>query len=402
MVGAASAVIVPSAMASYTVDSISSAGSTLFAPLAETWSTAYLAAEENGVPSGTVFNIEYSPTGSGTGLTDSANGTNDFDDSDLSIGEEGKTISSWAHPVLQFPWALTATAIAYNLPGIGSGLKLSPAVITDLLSGKITNWDSSEIQKLNTKKETKTKTVTKTVTKRVHGKRKRVKEKVKVKYTVTVDSPKLPNHAVSVFHRSDGSGDSYVIESLEQQGAASTYTADGGPATLSATWPFTAGTGEAGNAGIELALAENQYSISYVAVPYIWGEVQNGPVEAAAVENSAGKFVLPSLPAISAEADAATPATIPAQDTSNDTEDQNFAVNIVWGPKSATTAYPASTYTYGLIPASGATDQAALQAFVEWATNPLLGGDLGENDGYAALPSGMSTYVENLASKVTS
>jgi phosphate transport system substrate-binding protein len=175
---------------------------------------------------------------------------------------------------------------------------------------------------------------------------------------------------------------------------------------LSATWPFsTVGTGEDGNAGLEEALASNQYSFGYVAVPYIWGEVQNGPVEAAAVENAAGKYVLPSLSAISADAAAATPATIPAQGAgtsgTDETLDNAFNVNIVWGPASAPTAYPASTYTYGLIPTSGAPDQAALENFVTWAVNPSTGGgDLGENDGYAPLPSEMVTYLNSLVGQL--
>ena len=95
--------------------------------------------------------------------------------------------------------------MAYNLPGIPSGLKLSPAVITGMFSGKVSRWNDFAIQSLNRYKKT-VKTITyKYKTKRVrkHGKIVKIKTKTKIVKTTTswVDSPKLPNQRCFDVHR---------------------------------------------------------------------------------------------------------------------------------------------------------------------------------------------------------
>ncbi len=50
---------------------------------------------------------------------------------------------------MEIPWALSATDVAYNIPGIHAGLKLNATIVAEIYTGKITAWSSPAILKLN-------------------------------------------------------------------------------------------------------------------------------------------------------------------------------------------------------------------------------------------------------------
>ena len=116
-------------------DSLSGAGSTFVAPLIAQWQQAYKNAS-----------IIYNPVGSGAGITAIQNRTVDFGASDAPLTVD-QFIS--CHGCVMLPWALGATAVLYNLPGVKNNLHLTGKVIAGIYLGKITKWNDPAITKLN-------------------------------------------------------------------------------------------------------------------------------------------------------------------------------------------------------------------------------------------------------------
>ena len=90
--------------------------------------------------------VNYSGVGSGTGRTNLAANTTNFAGSDSTI-PSSEEASFKGKTVLYFPVLIGPITMSYNLSGV-SNLKLTPTVIAKIFSGKITNWDNSEIQSL--------------------------------------------------------------------------------------------------------------------------------------------------------------------------------------------------------------------------------------------------------------
>ena len=67
-------------------------------------------------------------------------------DSPLTDNEERKTLG---HPVLHLPVAIEAVALTYNLPGVPSGIKLSPGVLSKIFMGAIKKWNDIAITEPN-------------------------------------------------------------------------------------------------------------------------------------------------------------------------------------------------------------------------------------------------------------
>ena len=115
---------------------LNGAGSTLVAPLAQEWISAY---EANH--SGTTIN--YQAVGSGTGLRDIAAGQVDFGASDAPLSASPVTCNG----CVQMPWALGAAGIGFHINGVRS-IRLTGNVIAQIYLGNIKNWNDSRIRKL--------------------------------------------------------------------------------------------------------------------------------------------------------------------------------------------------------------------------------------------------------------
>src|SRR5262245_57552366 len=121
-------------------ETISGAGSTFVQPLVSQWIS----------PVGSAFgiNLQYSGVGSGAGITAVTNRTVDFGASDAPLSPDQ---FSACKGCVQIPWALSATSIAYNLPGINCVLRLTGPVLADIYLGKVSAWDDPAIKSLNSK-----------------------------------------------------------------------------------------------------------------------------------------------------------------------------------------------------------------------------------------------------------
>lgn len=248
--------------------------------------------------------VTYGAVGSGAGISQITARTIDFGASDAPLTADQ---AAACNGCVQIPWALTATAISYNLPGINK-LKLTPQLIADIYMGKITMWDDARLKKIN-----------KGVT--------------------------LPTQKITPVYRSDGSGDTYAFTDMLSKASPAWKSALG----YSTQVGFTVGAGARGNDGVTGLVASTPGGITYVAASYAIAK----KLQVAALGNAAGHYEYPNLNNIEAAAKSLT--TIPA----------NNEMHIVYPSAKYKTAYPLSTFTYAIIPTSS-PKAAELKSFVKW------------------------------------
>ncbi len=229
--------------------------------------------------------INYQSIGSGGGIKQLQNKTVDFGASDapLSDAEMGQMPT----PVVHIPTCLGAVMITYSLPG-DPKLKLTPDVIADIFLGTITKWNDKRIADLNT-------------------------------------GVKLPDMAISVIHRSDGSGTTYVFSDYLSKVSATWNTKPGKGKALD--WPV--GIGAKGNEGVGGMVKQIPGSIGYVELAYV---MQN-KMASAEVKNKSGNYIEASIKSISAAAAVSLPEDLRVSLTNTDAKD----------------GYPISSFTYVLV-----------------------------------------------------
>ncbi|MGO9955911.1 MAG: phosphate ABC transporter substrate-binding protein PstS [Solirubrobacteraceae bacterium] len=299
---------------------LNGAGSTLVAPLEAEWANSF--AGKTGIT------VNYNAVGSGTGITDISQGTVDFGASDAPLNS---TQAAGCANCIQIPWALSATGVGFNVPGVRK-LKLTGSVLAGIYLGQITNWDTPQIAKLN-------------------------------------KGVRLPNLQITPIYRSDGSGDTYAFTNYLND-VSSAWASGPGYGTLIS---FPHGVGDKGNSGVTAALQSTSGAIAYVAVSYL---IAHG-VPAVAIQNAAGKYEYPNLANIENAAAIVkhVPGGTPAQG--------GDALHIVDPPKSAKIAYPISTFTYVIAPTT-APNGSELKEFIQYALGP--GQAFGASLDFAPLP----------------
>ena len=223
---------------------INGAGSTLAAPIYQQWGSTL---------KGQGVTVNYNPVGSGAGQTSLAAATVEFAGSDPKLKESDKAKMKGA--VLQFPVAAGAITLSYNLTGVKSGIKLDGPTTSKIFQGTIKTWNDPAIAALN-------------------------------------PGMTLPSTNITVVHRSDSSGTTQGF---------TTWLSDVDPTWKSSVgsgkdvkWPT--GTGAKGNSGVAAVVHQTEGAIGYVEQAYA---LENG-FTYAAVKNSSGAFVLPTIPNTSA------------------------------------------------------------------------------------------------------
>jgi phosphate transport system substrate-binding protein len=331
IIGAAASTAVASASAA----TIKEAGSSLVFPLAQIWSKSY-----------TTNTVTTSSVGSGKGINLFQLGQVDIGASDapMTSSQWGAVKASSPSDTVQIPWALSATGVGYNIPGIKSGLHLNATILAGIFSGTIKTWNDKQIVKLNPN------------FKKQLGKA----------------------GAISPIVRSDGSGDSYAFQHYLAVAAPKNWKY-----SYSTSWGSPAGTGENGNSGVAGAVKSNTGSIGYISAYYLITQ----KISTAAVQNQAGNFELPGLANISNAA--ASNSKLTAQGASF------TGVSIVNPAKKYKTAYPISTYTYAIVN-SKSSNIAAVKDFLTWATSSTGGLNKGTQLDFAPIPSGMQKTIHSL------
>jgi phosphate transport system substrate-binding protein len=235
---------------------ISGAGSTFVYPILAKWADAYKT--KAGVA------VNYQSIGSGGGIKQIQSRTVDFGASDAPLppAELDK------FGLLQFPIVIGGDVPVVNLPGIAPGaLKLTGPVLADIYLGKITNWNDKAIADLNA-------------------------------------GLKLPDQAIAVVHRSDGSGTTYIwVDYLAKVSAE--WKEKVGVSTA-VDWP--ARLGGKGNEGVAALTLRMSGAIGYVEYAY----AKQNKMTYVQVRNKDGNFVEPNEKTFQAAAANADWAKAPA------------------------------------------------------------------------------------------
>ncbi len=308
---------------------INGAGATFPFPLYSKWFSEY-----NKLHPNERFN--YQSIGSGGGVKQITEKTVDFGASDapMSDGELQK-----AQGVVHIPTVLGAVAVVYN--GAPAGLKLTPDALADIFLGKITRWNDPKLQSIP-------------------------------------GQPKLPDTAITVVHRSDGSGTTAVF--TDYLGKVSPAWKTGVGTGKAVKWPV--GLGGKGNEGVTGSVKSTPGSVGYVELAY----ARQNALTMAAIKNADGNFVMPSIETTSA---AAAGVDMPA----------DFRVSIT--NAKGKDAYPISSFTYILIykDQPDAAKGKAIGQFLWWAIHDgqKLAGPLD----YAPLPKAVVAKVEAALKGIT-
>jgi phosphate transport system substrate-binding protein len=291
--------------------SISGAGSSFVYPLVSKWIPAL------GTAYG--YNVSYNPIGSGGGIAAIQAGTVDFGASDAPLSADQ---FAGCKGCVQIPWALSATAIMYNLPGINCVLRLTGSILANIYLGNITKWNDAAITKINPKCS-------------------------------------LSSTSITPVYRSDNSGTTYNFTDYLST-VNSTWKSKYGVG-VNAQWP--AGVGGKGSSGVSGVISKTEGSVGYADIAY----ALKNKLRFASMLNKSGKYATPGLRGIAAAA-----ATAPKVITGDG------AISIVDPPKGNPLAYPISTFTW-VIASSNSSKRAEVRKMIYWAvtqgqtyTKPLL------------------------------
>lgn len=285
--------------------------------------------------------VNYQSIGSGGGIKQLQNKTVDFGASDAPMSDE--ELSKSPDSIVHIPTALGSVIVTYNLPGDPT-LKFTPEVLADIFLGKITKWNDNNIAAIN-------------------------------------PGVTLPDLAISVVHRSDGSGTTYIFSDYLSKVNSTWNTKPGKGKSLD--WPV--GLGAKGNEGVSGLVKQTPGSIGYVELVYA---LQN-KMPAAMLKNKAGNFVQASLKSTSAAADIDLPADMRVSLTNTD----------------APEGYPISSFTYILLYKNQSYDnrsKASAQATIDLVNYIIHDGQkYAEALGYAPLPPAAVTKAEEILKSVT-
>jgi phosphate transport system substrate-binding protein len=278
---------------------ISGAGSTFVQPLVSQWVSPIGAAYG--------YELQYSGVGSGAGVAAVTSRTVDFGASDAPLTSDQFNACNGC---VQIPWALSATAIIYNLPGVKNLIKMDGPTLAKIFMGQITSWNDPAIAGLN-------------------------------------KGLSLPSTKIAIIHRSDNSGTTYNLTDYLSSVSPAWQSALG--KGVAVNWPV--GSGQRGSAGVAAAVQQTEGGIGYADVAY---SLKNH-LKLFAMKNRSGKYATPGLKGILA---AATSDQKPAATTNE--------LSIVNPPKKYPLAYPISTYTYVIVPTKSAKAP-DLRRFLFWA-----------------------------------
>src|SRR5215470_2735129 len=299
---------------------INGAGATFPNPIYSKWFDEYGKLHSN-------VRINYQSVGSGAGIRQIQAQTVFFGATDGPMTNE--QLQGAPGKILHFPTVLGAVVPVYNIPNVTAELKFNGPVLADIFLGKITKWNDPAIAKLN-------------------------------------PNAKLPGSDITVVHRSDGSGTTYIWVDYLSKTSPEFLKKVG--VNTAVNWPT--GVGGKGNEGVSGLVRQTPGSLGYVELIYA---LQNR-ISYGSVQNMGGEFVKASVAAVTAAANEAA-SKMPA----------DFRVSITNAPGKG--VYPISSFTWLLLyenPKDKAQSKAMVD-FVKWALTD--GQKFAPDLGYAPLPA---------------
>ena len=284
---------------------LTGAGSTFDYPIFSKWFDTYY--KMTGVQ------INYASIGSGGGIQQVTASTVDFGASDAPLTEEQMNTfkDKRGTEVIHLPIIMGGVAITYNLPSVGQGIKLDGETLADIYLGKITKWNDTRLEKLNPGRN-------------------------------------LPNKAILVAHRSEGSGTTFIFTSYLSKVSPEWAKKVGNSTAVN--WPV--GLGAKGTEGVAGIIAQTEGAIGYIELAYA---VQN-KLPYAVMKNKDGNFINVNFNTVSAAAAGAVkhmPKDLRAVITDADGKD----------------AYPISGFSWIVVPKDikDYSHAEALVKFLKWA-----------------------------------
>jgi len=305
--------------------SLNGAGATFPFPLYSKWIAEYNKLNPN-------VKINYQSIGSGGGIRQVLANTVDFGATDAPMKEdESKQATS---KIFHIPATIGAVVVAYNVPEVTSTLKLAPEVLVGIYAGKIRRWNDPKIKADNA-------------------------------------DAKLPAKDISVIYRTDGSGTTAVF--TDYLAKISPEWKEKVGTGKSVNWPT--GLGAKGNEGVTGQVKTTAYTIGYIERAY----ASQNKLPMAELKNKAGKFVAPSIEAMST---AAAAVEMP---------DELF---VSLADAEGDAAYPITGYSYLLVyeNAKDPVKGEALAKFVWWGLHE--GQKFSQGLDYAPIPGKVLTKVE--------
>ena len=310
---------------------ITGAGATFPYAVYTKWAEAYQAATGN--------KVNYQGIGSSGGVKQIRARTVDFGGSDAPVNEAILDEVG----LVQVPTVMGGVTIVINVPGVQSGqLKLDGATAAEIFRGAIAKWNDPAIAKLN-------------------------------------PGMTLPDLAITVSHRSDGSGTTYAFTNyLAKQSMG--FKRDVG-AGNTVNWPANA-VGGKGNTGVAANVQKIKGTIGYVDI----ADAMKNKLNFVALKNKGGNYIVPSQASV---ADAAAGADFNVKGMAPDLLDQSHK-----------NAWPITSATYMLAYEKGA-DAARQRGVVDFFTWSLNNGqNMAAELGFVALPANVVKRVEDEMKKI--
>ncbi len=282
--------------------------------------------------------VNYASVGSGAGITQFQAGTVNFGASDVPMTSD--QIAAARGATLQVPVALGGVSLVYHLPGVPRGLHLDAPTVAGIFLGTIQYWDAQAIRSQN-------------------------------------PGAHLTHLKITVVHRSDGSGTTYIFTDYLSH-VSSAWA--GGPGTSTTiSWPT--GVGEPGSSGVSAVVAQTTGAIGYVELSY----AVSNHITFARVKNSSGNYISPGPNSVASAASAFPNVSA-----------THFSIVNAAGSRS----YPIAGYSWMLIykTQSSETTGDALAHLAEWLTHQ--GQELGKPLLYVPLPSSIQALAERTLKKM--
>jgi phosphate transport system substrate-binding protein len=228
---------------------ISGAGATFPYPIYAKWAAAYK--DKTGV------GLNYQSIGSGGGIKQIKAKTVTFGASDMPLKPEDLDAAG----LTQFPMIMGGTVMVVNLKGIKPGeIVLDGKTIAGIFLGDITQWNDPKIKALN-------------------------------------PNVNLPNKAIAVVHRSDGSGTTFLFTNYLSKESDDWKSKVG--SNTAVEWPV--GIGAKGNEGVANMAKQTDGAIGYVEYAY----AKQNNMTYTRLQNKAGQIVEPGLSSFAAAASGA-------------------------------------------------------------------------------------------------
>lgn len=283
------------AFATVNADEIKGRGASFPGPVYQAWTSEYYNA--------TKHQVNYTPTGSGDGISSVSKRMVDFGGSDSPLKSEILKKSK----LYMFPTVIGSITLSYNIDGVKDGeLKLSRAAIAAIFSGKASYWDDEVIAKDN-------------------------------------KDLKLPHEPITVAVRADESGTTYnftyFLNKIDPSFKVSKQP----------TWKAAKLVAGKSNSGVAANIQQIKNSIGYIEYSY---KIKLG-LPAAQIENKEGKFIVPTVESFQ---DAAKYATW---------SPENDFYAVIGDPAGAT-SYPIVAATFILLPQEKADTNKKATAFFDW------------------------------------